>query len=82
MPFSIDITVNAFNLSSICVDLSQFLIIANFKNERSASKFVNGIVRYNLSAIYTFEKTSISCRSYRIFVIAPQLSIFEETVLI
>lgn len=63
--FSIDMIVNAFNLSSsICVDLSRFLIRATFENERSASQFVNGIVRYNLSAIYTFGKTSISCRSY------------------
>lgn len=63
MSFSIDIIVNTFNLSSICVDLSRFLIRANFENERSASQFVNGIVRYNLNAIYTFGKTSISCRS-------------------
>jgi len=52
MSFLIDISVNAFNLSSICVDLSRFLIRANFKNERSASQFVNRIARYNLSAIH------------------------------
>lgn len=82
MSFLIDIIVNAFNLSSICVDLSRFLIRVNFENERSDSQFVNGIVRYYLSAIYTFGKTSISFRAYRSFTIAPQLSISEETVFI
>lgn len=60
MSFSTDIIVNAFNLSLICVDLSQFLIRANFESELSASQYVNDIVKYNLN---TFGKTSISCRS-------------------
>lgn len=51
--------VKAFNLSSIYVDLSQFLISTNFEEERYASQFIKGIIKYNLNVMYTFEKTSI-----------------------